>query len=825
MTDTSSGAQNLRTFIITNVTSIVLHNAHRDEEGKDLALVVYAIAGLTHILMSLLVALCIAWRVPESVLSLMPYAKDVRVATFYWWYAWLSMTFLISCAGGTVTMLAVLVVYAIIVLYILFDALCFCRVRCTERNRPADAGGRSLQAAQRIHWLMNGGNASGGTETSKHSDDAGADLAAERLLASSSKNVSSITSVSFADMDQLSIFEALPENPFRLPPKEQKQAFEKVNSVLKLAREGTDDKKKPWSYYPDKNPDGSPSDHQIALEEAAAWKVRKAFKDQTEMTENGQIRDADSGVIVGSKMETAIRLARMLMRYSPGSLSNIEHILESFRLQEDRLFADLEKRYGPEPSRLERKRWLGAQRARGGMTADEIAQSFSIPELPPDLYWTRCPVRPVAPQLAAMVLCSIFILLCGGGIFVAVVYWPIPEYRYVEDVLRTGAYPHSTDPADYIMLSQPEKKPDLTAKGEYLLYGWPGTATEMRVHQYLDIVAKYWYPYIFYQYLEPDERYNHIQEAWIDAYNVPMLEYVNQTYNEYETVDKWYSGRILRAGTRTLAPRWNTTGVILCPVDGRYTAYSNLQRARKFWVKGGRFTYEELIGDKDVYMPIEGNSYYFSGGTIVLGRLATADYHHFHAPVSGKIISITEIVKHHNSNTPTAIHSGNNALYNTRWVVLIDTAVDVEGIRNAEPSRNNRSPTNMGVVAYVIIGATYAGSVALQQRNFSTEGYSRALDSLSYTSLNPNMTQPIPMMNQTNSTALHVGMMIKSGQELGQFHLGGSTIVMIFRSGAASFLCRVLDRSADGVESKFNVGAQIGANRGTIDGDGANLCI
>lgn len=844
---------------ILNASEVAASNNLRSAEGRNLALLVYAIAGLSHVLMSLLVALVISWRAPEGILSLMPYAKDVRVATFYWWYAWLSMTFLISCAGGTITMGAVVLLYVMIVLTVFLDAMIRFRKRCNERHMPADQGGRTLAAAARIEWLT-----SNGLRGLTEEEIAGraAILGGEATAATSGgKSVSGIINqksaldtkiLAYLELDKIPILAPQPD-PFSpaavgdtasMSPAQQKEACGKVNAIVKLAQEGSGvGGKKPWTHYPDRNPDGSPSDRQIALEEAAAWKVRRAFGDATELMvveENGsmQLRDADSGVIPGSKMETAMRLARMLMRYSPGSLRSMEQILDSYNLQEDRLFTDLQAKYGPEPSRAERKRWATRQRQRGQLTSEEVARALTVPELPNDMYWTRCPVRPVPPQLAAMVICFVFIVLCAIGMYTAVSWWPVTEYRLVEDDKTNGQ-----------LYSVAERKPDMTAKAEFLIYGWPGTASEMRVQQYLDILTGWWYKYYFFRLLGNDaERREQIQIPFVEAYDVDMSIYINKSYADYATVNDWW-GRRMDLSQRPLAPGWNTTGVVIAPSDGRITAFSNVQRARKFWIKGGRFSYHELLNGKDMQRQIKNNYDYFSGGTILLSRLAVADYHHFVAPVSGRVVDVWNVKKYTFSNTPTAVQSGNNVLYNTRSVVLIDTtdaAKFVQGVAEAEPmtdaliraaaaaaasNTNNATSTNvtsspgssssnsnifprqpvapisMGVVAMVLIGSTLAGSVELTHRNYI---YS------------PRGNSTIDLRNKSK---LEIGSWVRAGDELGRFHLGGSTVALLFRAGAVKFRCSYLERSAMSVETKTRLGESLGVNQGTANALDDEFCV
>lgn len=70
--------------------------------------------------------------------------------------------------------------------------------------------------------------------------------------------------------------------------------------------------------------------------------------------------------------------------------------------------------------------------------------------------------------------------------------------------------------------------------------------------------------------------------------------------------------------------------------DCRLTTYTTIDLATKYWIKGFGFTVSKLLRS-DALGEI------FKGGSILIHRLAPQDYHRWHAPTSGTIVSITEI--------------------------------------------------------------------------------------------------------------------------------------------------------------------------------------
>ena len=62
---------------------------------------------------------------------------------------------------------------------------------------------------------------------------------------------------------------------------------------------------------------------------------------------------------------------------------------------------------------------------------------------------------------------------------------------------------------------------------------------------------------------------------------------------------------------------------------------------------------------------------------MVIARLAPQDYHWFHAPIGGRVVSITDVDGPYWSVSADAARSGNNVYLNERRVVVIDAGPHV----------------------------------------------------------------------------------------------------------------------------------------------------
>jgi phosphatidylserine decarboxylase len=124
------------------------------------------------------------------------------------------------------------------------------------------------------------------------------------------------------------------------------------------------------------------------------------------------------------------------------------------------------------------------------------------------------------------------------------------------------------------------------------------------------------------------------------------------------------------------------------PADARTNCFPNIKISQDLWIKGSKFSIETLLEDQE-YAKI------FKDGSIAVFRLAPQDYHRFHLPVDGKIISTKHIEGSYFTVNPMAVR----------------TSVDVY-VENARTVTYIESECH-GTVAYVCIGAMLVGSIVI----------------------------------------------------------------------------------------------------------------
>ena len=214
---------------------------------------------------------------------------------------------------------------------------------------------------------------------------------------------------------------------------------------------------------------------------------------------------------------------------------------------------------------------------------------------------------------------------------------------------------------------------------------------------------------------------------FIADYNVDVSEFAKSPF-EFNTFNQFFH-RALKPEARPIA---QGAGVAVLPADGRHLAFPDVDKAAGFYVKGSKFTLEELLGDKDLAAR-------FAGGSLLISRLCPSDYHRFHFPVSG-IPSEAKLVKGSlYSVSPIALRR--NILYlvqNKRFITLIEAP-------------------DFGTVAMIEVGATNVGSIV---------------------------------------ESFVAGRAAVKGEEKGMFAFGGSCVITLFKPGRIIFDADLVEQSA-----------------------------
>nr|POE53272.1 phosphatidylserine decarboxylase proenzyme 3 [Quercus suber] len=253
------------------------------------------------------------------------------------------------------------------------------------------------------------------------------------------------------------------------------------------------------------------------------------------------------------------------------------------------------------------------------------------------------------------------------------------------------------------------------------------------------------------QYDTPEST-DHIK-PFIESFGLAnsMAEMEKPDPASYATFNEFFA-REIKPSARPIAEP-NNPSVVSSPADCRLTAFPTVDLATKYWIKGFGFTLEKLLGNRTLAQK-------FEGGTIVIARLAPQDYHRWHAPVSGRVQSITEIPGTYYTVNPQAINEPGtlDVFCENRRSVMV-----VERTGTAAP------------VAIIAVGAMLVGSIKY-------------------------------------NAGIEVGAAVDRGQCLGSFQYGGSTVIVVFPSNEVVLDADLVRNSTESkCETYVKVGWRVGA--------------
>jgi phosphatidylserine decarboxylase len=233
---------------------------------------------------------------------------------------------------------------------------------------------------------------------------------------------------------------------------------------------------------------------------------------------------------------------------------------------------------------------------------------------------------------------------------------------------------------------------------------------------------------------------------FIGDYEINAQEFAKSPF-EFKTFNEFFH-RALKPEARPISPGAN---IAVFPADGRHLAFLDIDRADGFYVKGAKFTVEELLGDAELASRL-------AGGSMLISRLCPSDYHRFHFPVAGIPAEARLVGGRLYSVSPIALRRNIHYLVrNKRFVTKVDSSL-------------------FGTVAMVEVGATNVGSIV--------EGF-------------------VP------------GRPVLKGEEKGLFAFGGSCVITLFARSRIVFDPDIVRQSAAHVETYARMGDRLGqATRG-----------
>jgi phosphatidylserine decarboxylase len=238
-----------------------------------------------------------------------------------------------------------------------------------------------------------------------------------------------------------------------------------------------------------------------------------------------------------------------------------------------------------------------------------------------------------------------------------------------------------------------------------------------------------------------DRRSDMLIYKFIADYDIKASEFAKSAF-EFKTFNEFFH-RALKPESRPIAPG---DDIAVFPADGRHLAFPDVDKAEGFYVKGAKFTLEELLGDPKLAVQ-------FAGGSMLISRLCPSDYHRFHFPVAGVPSEPRPVKGSLYSVNPIALRRNIKYLVrNKRFVTLIESDA-------------------FGTVAMLEVGATNVGSIV---------------------------------------ESFVEGRPVAKGEEKGMFAFGGSCVISIFARNRIVFDADIVEESARFVETYARMGDRLG---------------
>ncbi len=227
---------------------------------------------------------------------------------------------------------------------------------------------------------------------------------------------------------------------------------------------------------------------------------------------------------------------------------------------------------------------------------------------------------------------------------------------------------------------------------------------------------------------------NWIIRRFIAIFSIDANE-AEKTIDAYPSLQEFFI-RKLKPGLRTVSQADN---VIISPCDGLMSEAGLIEQGRLLQVKGKYYGVSDLLSCPKLAQR-------FEGGYFCAIYLSPKDYHRFHVPVDGRIVTTSYVAGTLWPVNKWAVKNiANLFCINERTISLIEESVTKKNI------------------AYVAVGATMVGKIKLDYCAVESQG-------------GKSLLIEHEGQNQVK---------VNKGQELGRF-MFGSTVVMLFEKGLIS---------------------------------------
>ncbi|KAI5117883.1 hypothetical protein M0805_002274 [Coniferiporia weirii] len=255
----------------------------------------------------------------------------------------------------------------------------------------------------------------------------------------------------------------------------------------------------------------------------------------------------------------------------------------------------------------------------------------------------------------------------------------------------------------------------------------------------------------------------HSIPSFIQTYKIDTSELLETDISKYRTFNEFFF-RKLKPDARPL--RNPEPNGISSAADCRLTVYQTIDEAQKFWIKGDEFTLDALLHGPSTShthhkttAPEPAPAPYTvpsADASLAIFRLAPADYHRFHSPVSGTLLhGPVEVPGTYYTVNPQAVNEDKFDVFTANKRAVLYIREEVTG----------------QTIAFVAIGALLVGSIGWSKKE---------------------------------------GERVQRGEELGWFAYGGSTVIVAFPAGIVQFDEDLRANSDRSLETYVKVGDSLG---------------
>jgi phosphatidylserine decarboxylase len=226
---------------------------------------------------------------------------------------------------------------------------------------------------------------------------------------------------------------------------------------------------------------------------------------------------------------------------------------------------------------------------------------------------------------------------------------------------------------------------------------------------------------------------------FIRHYHVDMSEALEPDPDVYPDFNQFFT-RALRPQARPIVVQ---PGQIACPSDGAIIQLGEIQGERVLQAKGHTYSLVELLGGE------EARAQPFVGGRFATTYLSPGDYHRVHMPLTGRLLEMVYIPGRLFSVSPDYTESVPNLFARNERVACL-------------------FQTEAGPMAVVLVGAIFVGSIETVWAGEITPPRGKRIKVKHY---------------PAGDSAIE----LQTGEELGRFNMGGSTIIVLFGPGCVAW--------------------------------------